>query len=100
MAKSFKEQNYNQIVCCYAAKDWFITEKLNQEGIDELVAKLSEVLKEEEKDNVLSKIISFDEMVKYWDKNEDFKLGTPLKHVVLFYPKWKLTTPAKNAEQK
>ena len=99
MNKTFKESNYDQIVCCYAAKDWFITEKLNQEGIDELVAKLSEVLKEEEKDEVLSKIVSFDEMVKFWDKNEDFKFGTALKHVVLFYPNWKLKTPAKNAEQ-
>ena len=86
MKKIFKESNYDQIVCCYAAKDWFITEKLNQEGIDELVAELSGVLKEEEKEEVLSKIVSFVEMVKFWDKNEDFKIGTPLKHVVLFYP--------------
>ena len=57
MNKTFKESNYDQIVCCYAAKDWFITEKLNQEGIDELVAKLSEVLKGEEKDEVLSKSV-------------------------------------------
>lgn len=99
MNKMFKESNYDQIVCCYAAKDWFITEKLNQEGINELVVKLSEVLKEEEKDEVLSKIVSFDEMVKSWDKNEDFKLGTPLKHIVLFYPNWKLKTSDKNAER-
>lgn len=99
MNGTFKESNYDQIVCCYAAKDWFITEKLNQEGIDELVDKLAGSLKEDEKEEVLSKIVSFDEMVKFWDKNEDFRLGTASKHVVIFYPNWKLKTPDKNAEQ-